>query len=39
MRREFFLQSAQSKRSADGEADATGFWSDVYKQLHERENS
>ena len=30
MRREFFLQSAQSKRSADGEADATGFWNVVY---------
>ncbi len=26
MRRKFFLQSAQSKRSADGEADATGFY-------------
>ena len=35
MRRKFFLQSAQSKRSADGEADATWFWNVVYKQLHE----
>ena len=25
MRRKFFLQSAQSKRSADGEADAPGW--------------
>ena len=30
-----FSATAQSKRSADGEADATGFWNVVYKQLHE----
>ena len=32
MRRKFFLQSAQSKRSADSEADATGWLNTTYAQ-------
>ncbi len=33
-----FIQNISAKL-ADSEADTTEFWSDVYKQLHKRENS